>query len=58
MAEFAAQYIKKGSMIAVDGRIANRRWNDKTTGEERETFYIVANEIRFVGSKKDAEAVL
>lgn len=57
LAEFAAQYIKKGTMIIVDGRIANRKWNDKMTGEERETFYIIANEIRFAGSKKDSEAV-
>jgi len=56
LAEFSAQYIKKGSMVAVDGRIANNRWNDKMTGEAKESFYINANEIRFVGSKRDAEA--
>ena len=42
-AEFAAEYIKKGRLIAVDGRIANRRWTDKTTGNDRESFYLIAN---------------
>ncbi len=55
-AEFAAEYIKKGRLVAIDGRIANRRWTDKMSGEERETFYIIANEIRLLGSKRDAEA--
>ncbi len=54
-AEFAAEYIKKGRLVAIDGRIANRRWTDKVTGNERETFYIIANNIRLLGSKRDAE---
>ncbi len=59
-AEFAAEYIKKGRLVAIDGRIANRRWVDKVTNNERETFYVIANTIRLLGSKKDneTEAVL
>ena len=53
--EFAAEYVKKGRLVAIDGRIANRRWIDKVTNNERESFYIVANTIRLLGSKKDAE---
>ncbi len=54
-AEFAMTYIKKGRLIAVDGRISNRRWTDQASGDERETFFIIANNIRLLGSKKDAE---
>ncbi len=54
-AEFAAEYVKKGRLVAVDGRIANRRWVDKVTNNERETFYVIANTIRLLGSKRDAE---
>ena len=54
-AEFAAEYIKKGRLVAIDGRIANRRWVDKQTNNERETFYVIANNIRLLGSKRDAE---
>lgn len=54
-AEFAAEYVKKGRLVAVDGAVANNRWTDKTTGADKESFYIRANTIRLLGSKKDAE---
>ena len=56
-AEFAAEYIKKGRLLAVSGSIANNRWTDKVTGNDRESFYIRANEIRLLGSKRDVEEV-
>ena len=54
-AEFAAEYVKKGRLVAVDGAIANNKWIDKTTNNEREAFYIRANTIRLLGSKRDTE---
>lgn len=54
-AEFAAEYVKKGRLVAVDGAIANNKWIDKTTNSERESFYIRANTIRLLGSKRDVE---
>ena len=54
-AEFAAEYVKKGRLVAVDGAIANNKWVDKTTNNERESFYIRANTIRLLGSKRDTE---
>lgn len=54
-AEFAAEYVKKGRLVAIDGSIANSRWADKTTGNERESFFIRANTIRLLGSKRDVE---
>ena len=53
-AEFAGEFIKKGREVAVDGRISISKWTDNT-GEEKERFLIVANNIRLLGSKKDAE---
>lgn len=53
-AEFAGEYVKKGRQIVVDGRIALSKWTDQT-GEERERFYIVASNLRLLGSKRDAE---
>ncbi len=53
-AEFAGEYVKKGRQVAVDGRISISKWTDQT-GEERERFLIVANQIRLLGSKRDAE---
>lgn len=53
-AEFAGEYVKKGRQVAVDGRISISKWTDQA-GEERERFLIVANNIKLLGSKKDAE---
>lgn len=57
LAEFAGEYIKKGSMVIVDGSIQNSKWTDKATGEERERFLINASNIRFAGGKREAEAL-
>ncbi len=57
LAEFAGEYIKKGIQIAVDGRVAQNKWTDKATGSEKESFFIIANNIRLLGSKRDTEAL-
>lgn len=51
-AEFAGEYVKKGRLVAVDGRIATNKWKD-VSGEEKERYLIVANTIKLLGSKKD-----
>ena len=56
-AEFAGEYVKKGRQVAVDGRISISKWTDQT-GEDRERFLIIANQIRLLGSKRDAEEQL
>ena len=54
-AEFAYNYVKKGRQVAIDGAIANNRWSDKATGEEKESFYIRANTIKLLGSRNDVD---
>lgn len=56
-AEFAGEYVKKGTQLAVEGRIAQNKWTDKATGNERENFLVVATGIRLLGSKRDAEVL-
>lgn len=53
-AEFAGEYVKKGREVAVDGRISISKWTDQS-GEERERFLIVANQIRLLGSRRDIQ---
>ena len=53
-AEFAGEYIKKGRQVVVDGRISISKWTDQT-GEERERFLIIANNVRKKKKKRDAE---
>ena len=55
LAEFAGEYVKKGAQLVVDGRIAQNKWTDKATGNERESFLVIANNIRLLGSKRDLE---
>ena len=57
LAEFAGEYVKKGIQVVVDGRIAQNKWTDKATGNERESFLIIANAIRLLGSKRDIEEI-
>jgi single-strand DNA-binding protein len=52
-AEFAQQYLKKGSLIYLEGSIRTREWNDKE-GQKHTTAEIVANEFRFVGGRADS----
>jgi len=52
LADFASEYVKKGRMVAVDGRITSNKWQD-ASGETKERFLIVANNIRMLGSKND-----
>ncbi len=54
-AETAGELVKKGRLVAVDGRISVSKWTDQA-GEERERFLIVANSFRMLGSRRDAEA--
>ena len=56
-AEFAGEYVKKGRQVVVDGRIGQNKWTDKATGNERESFMIVASTVRLLGSKRDAEVL-
>ena len=55
LGEFAGEYVKKGTQVVVEGRIAQNKWTDKATGNDRESFLIVANNIRLLGSKRDSE---
>ena len=54
-AEIAQQYLKKGSLIFLEGRIQSREWQDKE-GQKRTSFEIVANNFRMLGGRGDAAA--
>jgi len=54
-AEFAAQYFKKGQLVAVSGRIQVRNWKDNA-GNDRRTYEVVADELHFAESKRETSA--
>lgn len=49
-AEFVSRYFRKGSMIAVQGSIQPRNYEDKN-GNKRTAVEIVADKVSFCGSK-------
>ena len=51
-AEIAQQYLKKGSLIFIEGRIQSREWQDKE-GQKRTSFEIVASNFRMLGGRGD-----
>ena len=53
-AEFVEKYFKKGSMIALKGRLQLRDWTDKD-GNKRRTAEVVADQVWFGESKKSQE---
>ena len=54
LAEIAAEYLRKGSQIYVEGRIRTRKWQDKDGGD-RYTTEIVANEMTMLGGRGAAD---
>lgn len=52
-AEVAGEYVKKGSLIGVEGRVRWDSWTDKTSGQELTKPRIIADSIRLLGGKKD-----
>jgi single-strand DNA-binding protein len=51
LAEIAAEYLRKGSQVYIEGRIRTRKWQDKTDGKDRYTTEIIANEMQMLGSR-------
>ncbi len=52
-ADFVTRYFHKGSMIAVQGSLQSRNFEDKN-GNKRTAYEIVASEVSFCGSKAES----
>jgi single-strand DNA-binding protein len=55
LAEIAAEYLRKGSQVYIEGRLRTRKWQDKE-GKERYSTEIVANEMQMLGGRGDRSA--
>lgn len=55
-AEIAGKYVKKGSLIGITGRLVFSRWQDKTSGDNRERPLIRVDNLYLLGSKRDEAA--
>jgi single-strand DNA-binding protein len=56
LAEIAAEYLRKGSQIYVEGRIQTRKWQGQD-GQDRWTTEIVGNEMQMLGSRGGARTL-
>ena len=53
MAEVAGQYLKKGSLVYIEGRIQSRKYTGKD-GIERTTYEIIGSEMKMLGGGNDS----
>jgi len=52
-AENCAKYLKKGSQVCIEGKIATRKWQDKD-GKDRYSTEILADNVKFLrGGSED-----
>ena len=52
LAEIAAKYLQKGSLVYLEGRIQSRKYTGKD-GIERTAYEIVCSEMKMLGSKAE-----
>jgi len=50
LAEIAAEYLRKGSQVYIEGKLRTRKWTDKS-GNDRYTTEIVADEMQMLGGR-------
>jgi single-strand DNA-binding protein len=53
LGEIAAEYLRKGSQVYIEGSIRTRKWQDKE-GKDRYSTEIVGNELQMLGSRGGA----
>lgn len=54
LAEYVAQYTKKGSMVGVSGKLQSRKYQTKE-GESRTAVEVLADAVQFLDRKKSGE---
>ena len=54
LADQAQSYLKKGSMVYIEGKLQTRSWDDQQ-GQKKYRTEIVANQVRFLDSREGTE---
>lgn len=52
LAEIAAQYLRKGSSIYVEGSLRTRKWQDQATGQDRYATEIRVDQMQMLGKRE------
>jgi single-strand DNA-binding protein len=53
LGEIAAEYLRKGSQVYVEGKLRTRKWQDKE-GKDRYTTEIIADQMQMLGGRGGA----
>ena len=53
LADLCAQYLKKGRLVYVEGRLQTRSWDDAATGKKAYRTEVVVNDVQFIDSNRD-----
>lgn len=56
VAEIAAEYLRKGSQVYLEGSLRTRKWQDKESGGDRYSTEVIANEMQMLGGRSDSSA--
>jgi single-strand DNA-binding protein len=54
LAEICKQYLTKGKLVYIEGKITTRSWEDKETGKKNYMTEIVATDMTMLGSKMES----
>lgn len=54
LATLASEYLNKGSLVLVEGKLQTRSWNDQSTGEKKYKTEVVASVLKFLDKKSDS----
>jgi single-strand DNA-binding protein len=52
LAELCAAALHKGSRVRVEGRLRTRSWEDRESGQQRQSTEIVATDVLFLDSRR------
>jgi single-strand DNA-binding protein len=55
LAEIAAEYLRKGSQVYIEGKLRTRKWQDQQ-GNDRYTTEIIADEMQMLGGRGGGSA--
>jgi single-strand DNA-binding protein len=50
LAEIAAEYLRKGSQVYIEGRLRTRKWQDKQ-GNDRYSTEVIASDMQMLGGR-------
>lgn len=54
-AEIVNQHLRKGAQVAIEGKLKQNKFQDKTTGQMRSGINIIASSVQFLGGRPGAE---